>query len=74
MLFDRRLPPVKFVFNISQLAVHACIALLVIHALAPASDHVGQRTWVAALIATQASGFVTVDPDRDARSRSRRAW
>jgi diguanylate cyclase (GGDEF)-like protein len=60
MLFDRRLPPVKFVFNISQFAVHACIALLVIHALAPASDHVGQRIWVAALIATQVSGFVTV--------------
>ena len=60
MLFDRRLPPVKFVFNISQLAVHACIAILVIHALAPVSDEVGQRTWVAALVATQASGFLTV--------------
>jgi diguanylate cyclase (GGDEF)-like protein len=60
MLFDRRLPPVKFVFNFSQFAVHACIALIVIHALASASDHVGQRIWVAALIATQASGFVTV--------------
>ena len=37
MLFDRRLPPVKFVFNTSQFAVHACIALLVVHALAPVS-------------------------------------
>jgi diguanylate cyclase (GGDEF)-like protein len=60
MLFDRRLPPVKFVFNISQLAVHACVAILVMHALAPVSDDVGQRTWVAALIAAQASGFLTV--------------
>ncbi|MGH2886859.1 MAG: GAF domain-containing protein, partial [Solirubrobacteraceae bacterium] len=60
MLFDRRLPPVKFVFNISQLAVHACVAILIMHALAPVSDDVGQRTWVAALIATQASGFLTV--------------
>jgi diguanylate cyclase (GGDEF)-like protein len=60
MLFDRRLPPVKFVFNISQLALHACVAILVMHALAPVSDDVGQRTWVAALIATQASGFLTV--------------
>jgi diguanylate cyclase (GGDEF)-like protein len=60
MLFDRRLPPVKFVFNISQLAVHACVAILVMHALAPVSDDVGSRTWVAALIATQASGFLTV--------------
>ena len=60
MLFDRRLPPVKFVFNISQLAVHACVAILVMHALAPVSDEVGQRTWVAALVAAQASGFLTV--------------
>ncbi len=60
MLFDRRLPPVKFVFNISQLAVHACVAILVMHALAPVSDDVGQRTWVAALVAAQASGFLTV--------------
>ncbi len=60
MLFDRRLPPVKFVFNVSQFALHACIAILLVHALAPVSDHVGQRTWAAALIATQASGFVTV--------------
>jgi diguanylate cyclase (GGDEF)-like protein len=60
MLFDRRLPPVKLIFNISQLAVHACVAILVMHALAPVSDDVGQRTWVAALIATQASGFLTV--------------
>jgi len=60
MLFDRRLPPVKFVFNISQLAVHVCVAILVMHALAPVSDQVGERTWVAALIATQASGFLTV--------------
>jgi diguanylate cyclase (GGDEF)-like protein len=60
MLFDRRLPPVKFVFNISQLAVHVCIAIIVIHALAPVSDHVGPRMWIAALVATQASGFVTV--------------
>jgi len=60
LLFDRRLPPVKFVFNISQFAVHACVAILVIHALAPVSDHVDERTWVAALIASQASGFLTV--------------
>src|ERR1700744_5408391 len=35
LLFDRRLPPVTFVFNLGQLALHACIALLVVHALAP---------------------------------------
>ena len=58
LLFDRRLPPVKFVFNIGQLALHACIALLVVHALAPAAGTVDTRTWVSALIATQASSIV----------------
>jgi diguanylate cyclase (GGDEF)-like protein len=58
LLFDRRLPPVKFVFNIGQLALHACIALLVVHALAPGSGHVDTQTWLSALIATQVSALV----------------
>jgi diguanylate cyclase (GGDEF)-like protein len=58
LLFDRRLPPVKFVFNMGQLALHACIAVLVVHALTPATGHVDTRTWVSALIATQASSLV----------------
>ena len=56
LLFDRRLPPVKFVFNIGQLAVHACIAVLIVHLLATDTGQVDTRTWVSALIATQASG------------------
>ncbi|HUA49805.1 MAG TPA: EAL domain-containing protein [Solirubrobacteraceae bacterium] len=58
LLFDRRLPPVKLVFNLAQLALHACIALLVVHALAPVSGTVDTRTWISALIATQASSIV----------------
>jgi hypothetical protein len=58
LLFDRRLPPVKFVFNMGQLALHACIALLVVHALAPVAGTVDTRTWVSALIATQVSALV----------------
>jgi diguanylate cyclase (GGDEF)-like protein len=58
LLFDRRLPPVKLVFNLSQLALHACIALLVVHALAPVSGTVDTRTWISALIATQVSSIV----------------
>ena len=60
LLFDRRLPPVKFMFNLAQFALHACIAVLVIHALAPATGDVVPRTWAAALVATQTSGLVTV--------------
>jgi diguanylate cyclase (GGDEF)-like protein len=58
LLFDRRLPPVKFVFNMGQLALHACIAILVAHALTPVTGHVDTRTWVSALLATQASSLV----------------
>jgi GGDEF domain-containing protein len=60
LLLDRRLPPVKFMFSIAQFALHACIAVLVIHALDPASGGVGPGTWIAAVVATQASGLVTV--------------
>jgi diguanylate cyclase (GGDEF)-like protein len=59
LLLDRRPPPIKFVFNVAQFGVHACIAVLVFHALAPASG-VGPQTWLAALLATQASSLVTV--------------
>jgi diguanylate cyclase (GGDEF)-like protein len=58
LLFDRRLPPVKFVFNIGQLAVHACLAILVVHLLALDTGHVDTRTWVSALIALQVSSIV----------------
>ena len=58
LLFDRRLPPVKFVFNMGQLAVHACIAILIVHLLAINTGEVDTRTWVSALIATQVSALV----------------
>ncbi len=59
LLLDRRPPPIKLVFNVAQFALHALIAVLVFHALAPTSG-VGPQTWLAALVATQASGLVTV--------------
>ncbi len=58
LLFDRRLPPVKLVFNLGQLAVHACIAILIVHLLTASAGQVDTRTWVSALIATQASSIV----------------
>ncbi len=58
LLFDRRLPPVKFVFNMGQLAVHACIAILIVHLLTVSTGEVDTRTWVSALIATQVSALV----------------
>ena len=58
LLFDRRLPPVKLVFNIGQLALHACIAILIVHLLAGNTGQVDTRTWVSALIATQVSSLL----------------
>ena len=58
LLLDRRPTPIKFAFNIAQFALHACIAVLVFHGLGPSG--VGPRTWLAALLAMQASGLVTV--------------
>jgi diguanylate cyclase (GGDEF)-like protein len=58
LLLDRRLPPVKFAFNIGQLALHACVAVLVAHLLTANSGQVDTRTWVSALIATQVSSLV----------------
>jgi diguanylate cyclase (GGDEF)-like protein len=58
LVFDRRLPPVKFVFNMAQLALHLCLALLVVHALTAAGGVVDTRTWISALLATQASSVV----------------
>jgi diguanylate cyclase (GGDEF)-like protein len=60
LLLDRRLPPIKFVFNIANFGLHACIAVLVFHAIAPVASDVGPLTWLAALVATQVSGLVTV--------------
>jgi diguanylate cyclase (GGDEF)-like protein len=59
LLLDRRPAPIKFAFNIAQFALHACIAVLVFHAIGPETG-VGPRTWLAAILAMQASGLVTV--------------
>jgi diguanylate cyclase (GGDEF)-like protein len=60
LLAERRVPAIKFIFNLAQFALATCIAVLVVHALAPVADQVGPRTWFAVLLATQAGGLVTV--------------
>src|SRR5205807_5618955 len=60
LLAERRVPAIKFVFNLAQFALATCIAVLVVHALAPVGDQVGPQTWFAVLLATQAGGLVTV--------------
>jgi diguanylate cyclase (GGDEF)-like protein len=59
LLLDRRLPPIKLTFNVAQLALATLVTEIVIHALAPTTG-IGPLTWVAALIAMQVGGFLTV--------------
>jgi len=60
LLFDRRLPAIKIVFNIAQFTLTTCLAVILFRVLADTVDGFGPATWVFALIATQASAFVTV--------------
>jgi diguanylate cyclase (GGDEF)-like protein len=60
LLLDRRLPPIKLVFNLAQFALAACIGLLVVHALAPSAGQMGPQMWAAVFVATQAGGVLTV--------------
>jgi len=60
LVFDRRLPPIKFVFNLAQFSLTACIAVLMLHAVAPANGSLGPQMWIAVLLAKQVSGLLTV--------------
>jgi diguanylate cyclase (GGDEF)-like protein len=60
LLMDRRLPPIKFVFNLAQFALAACIGLFVVHNLVDVSEDLGPHVWAATFLATQASGVLTV--------------
>src|SRR3954468_2450954 len=60
LLLDRRLPPIKLVFNLAQFALAACLGILLVHALVPSPDQLGPPVWAAVLIATEAGGVLTV--------------
>ena len=48
-MLDRRLPPIKLAFNLAQLALAACVAFVIVRALAGAATASSPRTWLAAL-------------------------
>src|SRR5579884_1533462 len=60
LLLDRRPPPIKFIFNLAQFSLTTCIAVLMLHAVAPADGTLGPQMWVAVLVAKQAAGLLTV--------------
>jgi len=51
MVFYRRSPPLKIVFNVSLLVSETCLALTIFRALAPSTPVAGPATWLAAYAA-----------------------
>jgi diguanylate cyclase (GGDEF)-like protein len=60
LMLDRKLPPIKLLFNLSQFTLAACLAVLVVHDLVGADAEMGPRLWIAVFLATQVSAVVTV--------------
>src|SRR3954447_3583990 len=60
LVLDRRLPPIKTVFNIAQTALATCVAATVLHLATTASSELGPMEWLAVLAAVEASAILTV--------------
>jgi diguanylate cyclase (GGDEF)-like protein len=61
LLFDRRLPAIKLVFNLAQFALGECLALLVLHTLISGQhESVGPLVWAGTFLATQTSAVIAV--------------
>jgi diguanylate cyclase (GGDEF)-like protein len=56
----RRLAPVKFAFNIAQLALAASVAVVLVHAIAVAGDPLEPSAWVGLYVATMVTGALTI--------------
>src|SRR3954447_15864971 len=56
----RRLAIVKAVFNLAQLAVVACVAVVVVQAIAVPGDALEPRTWLSLYLATLLTGALTI--------------
>ncbi|MDQ1710666.1 MAG: hypothetical protein QOE45_116 [Frankiaceae bacterium] len=54
----RRQPPQKLLFNVALYSLEAELALIVFHAVAGAPAQIGQRAWLAALVAVVAQSTV----------------
>jgi diguanylate cyclase (GGDEF)-like protein len=56
----RRLPAVKLSFNLAQLALAVCVAVVILHAVAPDAGSLSPRMWIGVYLATLASGALTI--------------
>ena len=59
-LLLRRLPPVKFFFNVAQFSFVMTVLLLVVHSASELDESFGWVTWASVLLATQLGGVLTI--------------
>ena len=64
LLFDRKLPAIKFVFNIAQFTLTTCLAIIIFRSLAGTVEGFGPMIWIFALFADAGLGDHHRDPDR----------
>ena len=55
-----RLPPIKIFFNLAQLALSVCVAVVLLRALAVPGDALEPTTWLGLYLATMVSGALTI--------------
>jgi diguanylate cyclase (GGDEF)-like protein len=61
LCLDRRLPPIKLAFNLTQFALATCLATMVVHELVPFPHGLDDPwLWTAVLVATEVSALFTV--------------
>ena len=56
----RRLPPIKYVFNLGQFTLGMALSLAVVHLVAGAHPAFGPRLWLGAFLASQLNGAMTI--------------
>ena len=56
----RRLPPLKFVFNLMQFVFATALGYVVVHVIAGPGAEFGPRVWLGVLVALQLGGLVTI--------------
>jgi diguanylate cyclase (GGDEF)-like protein len=56
----RRLPPVKFCFNLTQFVFATALGYVIVHAIAGPQPEFGPWVWVGVLVALQVGGLLTI--------------
>jgi diguanylate cyclase (GGDEF)-like protein len=56
----RRLPPIKFVFNLAQFCLAIALGYVIVHAFAGDTPEFGPAMWIGVFVALQVGGLVTI--------------